>query len=54
LTQSGRRPALTADQFNDDNDCKQVEAEEFDAKTNFAIHNYLPELRQRQNRNDAH
>jgi hypothetical protein len=37
-----------------DNDCKQVEAEEFDAKTNFAIHNYLPELRQRQNRNDAH
>jgi hypothetical protein len=24
-----------------------------DAKTNFAIHNYLPELRQRQNRNDA-
>ena len=29
-------------------------AEEFDAKTNFAIHNYLPELRQRQNRDDVH
>jgi len=32
---------------------KQVETEALDAKTNFAIHNYLPELRQRQNRNDA-
>jgi hypothetical protein len=26
---------------------------DFDAKTNFSIHNYLLELRQRQNRNDA-